>query len=113
MKYLIVLLLASCASKYEVHNTLDKRSFKLGEVNKVMTPRAIKGKKEESSFCAGQFLFMSNAKKETDRKIPALLTRTCPKKVFLLDAKVTETWWTTIIYSRSCVTIEAYCPKEY
>ncbi len=113
MKILLVLLLTACASKYEIHPSIDKRSFALDKENTSMAPRAVKGQRETSSFCAGQFLFMSNAKKETDKSIPKLLSRTCPKKVFLLDAKVTETWWTTIIYSRSCVKIEAYCPREY
>lgn len=114
MKYLIILtLLVSCATKYETHHAIDKRNFKLDSPNEAMPYRAVKGKKEESSKCEGQFFFFSNAKKKTDNALPSLLSRTCPKDVFLMDAKVTETWWTTIIYSRSCVKVEAHCPVKY
>lgn len=114
MKHLILLIiLASCASKYETHHAIDKRNFKLDTPNEAMPFRAVKGKMEKNSRCEGQFLFFSNAKKKTDNALPNLLSRTCPKDVFLLDATVTETWWTTIIYSRSCIELEAHCPVKY
>jgi len=113
MKYLLLLVLISCATKYETFNVIDKRNFELGKNNEAMAPRAVRGKKETKSFCAGQFLFFQNAKNITDKSVPALMSRTCPEKVFLMDGKITETWWTTIIYSRSCIKVEAYCPRTY
>lgn len=113
MRVLFLLALISCASKYQTFNVIDKRNFNLEKKNEAMAPRAIRGPKEVKSVCAGQFLFFQNAKNITDRAMPQLLSRTCPDKVFLMDGKITETWWTTIIYSRSCVEIEAYCPRKY
>lgn len=107
----ISLLSSSCAQKYQTFDVIKKKDFVLGEPHNPPSPEKRLGRKVIQNTCEGQILFLRNAKKITDASIPALLNFSCPGEEYLLNAKITETWWTTIIYSRSCVEIESYCPR--
>lgn len=71
----------------------------------------VKGKPHYKSYCRGQFLFFSNADKETERQLKSHIRYACPGKDYLLEAKVQRLWWTTLIYTRSCIDLRAYCPR--
>ena len=112
MKYIVLLLLISCAQKYQTYHTIEKSGFTKDNYQAPITKKMFPGRKVQGEYCAGQFFFATNAKKDTDRKLPELVYTLCPKDKYLLNSKLTETWWTTIIYSRSCVELESYCPRK-
>lgn len=101
----------SCSQKYQTFDVIKKKEFVFGESHTPTTPTMRVGRKVIQETCEGQILFLRNAKKITDGSIPALVNFSCPGQEYLLNAKITETWWTTVLYSRSCVEIESYCPR--
>lgn len=111
MKLLIILLLTSCAQAYQTYHTIDKRNFSKDGENSPITPKMVRQNKVERGHCEGQFFFFSNAKKKTDRYLQNMVGSMCGDSNYLMDSKLTETWWTTIIYSRSCVKFETHCPR--
>ncbi len=112
MKYLVLLLLCSCAQKYQTFHVIKKDQFDLRNPTTPIAPRVRLGKKEVQQTCEGQFFFNRNAQKIAEGSIPAMLRYSCPGERFLYNAKVTERWWTTLIYSRACIKIESYCPMK-
>jgi len=112
MKLIVLsLLLMSCAQKFQTYHVIDKHNFNINNPVPPVIKKMAPGKKTEIDFCAGQIFFMSNAKKDTDRHLSNLTRTMCPDSNYLLNSTLTETWWTTIIYSRSCVRLESYCPR--
>ena len=105
-----LIFLASCSQKYQTYHVIQKRSFHFNEPHNPVSPLMRKGKKEIQQTCEGQIFFNRNADKITKNNLPALIQYSCPGSEFLLEAKITETWWTTIFYSRSCLKLESYCP---
>jgi hypothetical protein len=67
--------------------------------------------KDQLNYCFNQWLFFSNAEKEKNESIPFLIRSLCPGKDYLLDSDMTETWWTTILFTRSCVNVETSCAQ--
>ena len=113
MKILLFLLLISCTQKYETYHVIDKQNFKKDNYEAPITKKQLaSGEKSLSEYCEGQILFSSNAKVSTDRALSHLVDRACTKNRYLLNSKVTELWWTTIVYSRSCIELETYCPRN-
>ena len=112
MKYIIILLLlTACTQKYQTYHVIDKHSFDKENYQAPITPKLLPAKKARASHCEGQIFWYSNAKKQTDRYLSRLVETICPDKKYLVNTRLTETWWTTIIYSKSCVEIETYCPR--
>lgn len=112
MKLLILLtLLVGCTQKYQTYHIIDKGNFDKENPQAPIAPKMFPGKKRTMSHCEGQIFFSSNAKKRTDQYVGNMVRTLCPKNKYLLNSRLTETWWTTIIYSRSCVELEAYCPR--
>lgn len=111
MKFFILILLISCAQKYQTYHIIDKQNFDKDNYQTPISKKLYPQMRVSSSFCEGQFFFMSNAKKETDLQLNRIVRTLCPNDNYLLNSRLTETWWTTIIYSRSCVDFEAYCPR--
>lgn len=112
MKYLLLLLLvSSCAQTYQTYHTIDKRNFSKDGENSPITPKMVKMNKVERGHCEGQFFWITNAKKQTDQYLPRMIGSLCGESDYLLDSRLTETWWTTIFYSRSCVKFETHCPR--
>lgn len=113
MKVLVILFLTmSCTQKYQTYHVIDSRNFSIENPDTPITKKMIPQKKVVQSNCIGQWLFSSNAQKENIRYIEKnLVGRMCDSQ-YLLNARLTETWWTTIIYSRSCFELEAYCPRK-
>jgi hypothetical protein len=61
--------------------------------------------------CFNQWLFFSNADKERNEAIPYLVRSLCPGKDYLLDSAMVEQWWTTIFFTRACVSVETKCAE--
>ena len=104
--------LASCTQKYETYHVISKSEFNKDNYEAPVTKKMYPGEKVTKDYCEGQILFSSNAKKATDRALTNIVRTTCSDDEYLLNSKVTETWWTTLIYSRSCVELETYCPRK-
>lgn len=106
----LILLSFSCTQKYKTYHAIQKRNFDYKNPHNPVTPKMRSGKKEVQNSCEGQIFFNRNAHTISINNIPAMIRYSCPGSEFLLNAKITETWWTTIFYTKSCVKIESYCP---
>ncbi len=108
----ILLLTFSCTQKYKTYHAIQKRNFNYRETGNVpIMKKMYPGKKEVQQSCEGQVFFNRNAHTISINNIPAMLRYSCPDSEYLLNAKITETWWTTLVYSKSCIKIESYCPR--
>ena len=119
MKWSLLLLpfLFACSKKYYDYDYINKNEFTMVEVDRQNLPEEeapllIPGKTEVEEFCAGQILFKSNAFNIAHSSIPAIVNQSCPGDDFLVRAQITQSWWTTLLYTRSCVTIKSFCPKK-
>jgi hypothetical protein len=112
---LSVLFISACSSKYVIIPTIEKKSFKLSEKfsHNPITKKLKPGKEDTQWLCYGQFLWFSNSQTRIKNSVPNILHHTCKNKEYLLNAKLTETWWTTILYTRSCIEITAKCADTY
>lgn len=110
--FLFVILLIGCSRKYTHYPVIDKKNFEVEQKRPQKTPPMIKAYKETEEFCEGQIFFNKNAFEITESSVKALVQHSCPGSQYLLDAKLTKQWWTTIVYSRSCVILESYCPQK-
>lgn len=114
MKFLALILpfiFIACTQKYSTYSVIQKETFRYGdEEHNPITKKMLPYGKDKQYVCHGQWLFMNNAQKEAERSVENLLHHTCKGKDYLLDAKLTNTWWTTIIYTRACIEIETSCP---
>lgn len=110
------LTVSSCTSKYVIYPTIDKNSFGQQEANQIkhnpITPKLLPANKVSHEACFDQWLFMNNAYKDTDRFLPDFFRHTCPGTDYLVNTKVTRKWWTTLIYSQSCVEIQGFCARK-
>lgn len=107
---LLTLIIVSCTKKYQTYYVIDKYNFNKDNYQPPITKKLIAKREQQSrEYCEGQILFSSNAKVATDKAVSGLAQSMCGESQYLLNNKVTETWWTTIVYSRSCVKIESYC----
>lgn len=106
------LLLSSCATDTAYYPVLQKDAFlKTSDNRPVKNMTLSRGMSYQKDICAGQFFFSSNARKETDEKLARQIANLCPNENYLLEADIKKTWWTVILYSRSCVQLKAYCPR--
>lgn len=114
MKSLLVLaFLMGCTQKYADYDLIRKADFNRQSYERPVTRmEVLHSGKDQLNQCFNQWLFFSNAEKEKEESIPMLVRSLCPRESYLVDAKMTETWWTTIIFSRACVDIETSCAKE-
>lgn len=110
-----ILLFSSCTSKYVIYPTIDKNTFGQ-EANQIkhnpITPKLLPANKVSHEACFDQWLFMNNAYKDTDRFLPDFFRYTCPGTNYLVNTKITRKWWTTLIYSQSCVEIQGFCGRQ-
>ena len=115
MRYLLLVLAfisIGCAQKYQTYHVIKKSEFVFGKGHNPIAPKLLPGKKDKQETCEGQFFFNRNAKQITLSSIPALIKYSCPRSDYLVNAKITETWWTTLIYSKSCIELESFCPTS-
>lgn len=105
------LIFVSCSQKYQNLGTINKQAY-LEKDEYRDSPKVLrKGKNESESFCVGQILFQKNAYDITESSLKALVRSSCPGDNYLQDVKIKRTWWTTLVYSRSCIEVESRCTK--
>jgi hypothetical protein len=116
MKIILLLLVAvvfvGCTQKYETFYVIDKANFNKKNYQPPIAPKLRRTTKAKKYYCENQFFFSSNAKTKTDIYTNNVVNYMCPDSKYLLDTRITDTWWTTIIYTRSCVEIESFCSKN-
>ncbi len=114
MKILILLILTiSCTQKYSGYDLIHKVSFNKESFERpISVYQVLPEGKDELKSCFNQWLFFSNAEKEKNMTIPFLVKGLCPGKDYLLDTSMTETWWTTLFFTRACVEMETNCAAQ-
>ncbi|MGE3609822.1 MAG: hypothetical protein AB7I27_09585 [Bacteriovoracaceae bacterium] len=113
MKNLVFLLiLISCTQKYVDYDLIQKVTFSKESYQRPITLMEVVPSGSDSlSACFNQWLFFSNAEKEKNQAIPVVVRTLCPGKDYLLDVHMVENWWTTIIFTRSCVNVDTRCAE--
>lgn len=110
MKYLLLLLPLACTQKYADYDLIRKADFNKDSYERpITTMEVIPLSRDDLKTCFNQWLFFSNAEKQKNEAIPMMVRTLCPREDYLLDTRMTETWWTTIIFTRSCVEMETRC----
>jgi hypothetical protein len=112
-KILLLFLVAlSCTRKYADYDLIHKVNFNKESFERP-TPvtQIMPTGKDELESCFNQWLFFSNAEREKNDSIPFLVRSLCPGKDYLLDSKMVEQWWTTLIFTRSCVSVKTKCAE--
>lgn len=109
---LFFLLLAGCTQKYADYDLIRKVDFNKETYERPITAmQVVPVGNDNLKSCFNQWLFFSNAAKEKDEAIPYLVRSLCPSHDFLMQSEMTETWWTTIVFTRSCVEVETKCAE--
>jgi hypothetical protein len=113
MKTLIFLLfVTSCTQKYADYDLIKKVSFNKESYERpITTMQVLPVGKDHLEACFNQWLFFSNAEKEKNESIPFLVRSLCPGQDYLLQSEMKETWWTTLVFTRSCVKVETKCAE--
>lgn len=111
MKNLIILLFAlGCTQKYADFDLIRKVDFNKESYERpVPATQVITQGKDELGECFNQWLFFSNAEKQKNERIPEFVRALCPGKDYLVKSKMTETWWTTIVFTQACIDIKTLC----
>jgi hypothetical protein len=109
---LLLALLAGCTKKYADYDLIRKVDFNKETYERPITLTQIVPVGNDSlESCFNQWLFFSNAEKEKNESIPYLVRSLCPGKDYLLQSEMEEQWWTTIIFTRACVSVETKCAE--
>lgn len=111
MKTIIyLLLLAGCTQKYADYDLIRKADFHRETYTRPVTLMEVIPKgKDELRACFNQWLFFSNAEKEKNKSISFIVRSLCPGQDFLINTAMREMWWTTLVFTRSCVSMETLC----
>lgn len=114
MKTVIALLLLSaCTQKYADYDLIRKVDFHKETYERpITTMQVVPVGNDQLNSCFNQWLFFSNAEKEKNEEIPFLVRGLCPRHDYLLQSEFTETWWTTLVFTRACVSIETKCAEQ-
>lgn len=106
----LALLATSCTRKYASYDLIRKVDFNKATYERPVTLTQINpAGKDQLKQCFNQWLFFSNAEKEKESSIPYLVRSLCPRNEYLLNADMTEDWWTSIIFTQACIDIETQC----
>ena len=107
---IMLFILASCTHKYVDYDLIRKVDFQKESYERPVTLMEVLPAGNDSlRACFNQWLFFSNADKETKDAVPMMVRSLCPGKDFLLETEMNETWWTTILFTRSCVEMKTKC----
>lgn len=109
---LIISALIGCTRKYIDYDVVNKLEFQKNQQSRPVAPVMRKGRPDKLGECFNQWLFFSNAEKEKDEYLPRMVQVLCPGSDWLMDSRVTTVWWTTIIFTRSCVEFTTFCPER-
>jgi hypothetical protein len=113
MKTIILLIFASaCTQKYTDYDLIRKVDFNKESFERpITTMQVLPVGQDRLKSCFNQWLFFSNADKEKNEAVPFLIRSLCPGQDYLLQSEMIETWWTTIVFTRSCVSVETKCAE--
>ncbi len=112
MKILILLILAGCTQKYTSYDLIRKVDFNREAFERPITVmQVLPTGSDKLSICFNQWLFFSNAEKEKNASVPFIVRTLCPGKDFLLGTDMVDTWWTTLVFSRSCLDVVTKCAE--
>lgn len=111
MKILILLVLAfGCTQKYADYDLIRKVDFNKESYERpVPSTQILAQGRDELSECFNQLLFFSNAEKQKEERIPEFIRALCPGKDYLVQTELKERWWTTILFTQSCIEIKTLC----
>lgn len=109
---LLLALFTGCTQKYADYDLIRKVDFNKESYERPITlMQVVPVGSDKLESCFNQWLFFSNAEKEKNESIPYIVRSLCPGKDYLLQAEMVEQWWTTIIFTRSCVSVETKCAE--
>ncbi|MFP5387352.1 MAG: hypothetical protein ACLGHN_14840 [Bacteriovoracia bacterium] len=113
MKILLILfLIAGCTQKYSDYDLIRKVDFNKETYERPVTlMQVVPVGKDHLKACFNQWLFFTNAAAKKDEAIPYLVRSLCPGQDYLLSSEMVESWWTTILFTRSCVSVETKCAE--
>lgn len=113
MKIFILLALIGCTQKYADYDLIRKIDFNKESYERPLSVyQVLPDGKDELKSCFNQWLFFSNAEKEKNMAIPIMVKTLCPGREYLLNTSMTETWWTALLFTRSCVDMETSCAVQ-
>ena len=108
----MILCLISCTQKYTSYDLIRKVDFHKATYERPITVmQVLPSGDDKLNACFNQWLFSSNAETEKEAAIPMLIRSLCPGKDYLIQSEMVETWWTTLIFTRSCVEVETKCAE--
>lgn len=107
---LLILLTTACTRKYVDYDLIRKVDFQRENYQRPVTMMQVLPTGEDHlEACFNQWLFFSNAAEEKETAVPYLVRSLCPGKDYLMNAELEDTWWTTILFTRACVSVETKC----
>ncbi len=111
MRKLLFLFLAfGCTQKYADYDLIRKVDFQKETYERpVPAVKVLAQGNDELKECFNQWLFFSNAEKQKNDRIPEFVRALCPRNGYLVGATFKELWWTTIIFTQSCIEIKTLC----
>ncbi|HXH74309.1 MAG TPA: hypothetical protein VNJ08_05045 [Bacteriovoracaceae bacterium] len=111
MKTIIsLLILASCTQKYADYDLIRKADFERATYSRPVTLiEVLPQGKDDLKACFNQWLFLSNAEADKNKSVSFMVRSLCPGKDFLVNTEMKETWWTTLLFTRSCIEMESLC----
>jgi hypothetical protein len=111
--FLLLSLLVGCTQKYVDYDLIRKVDFNRQTYDRpIPVTQVLANGNDSLKSCFHQWLFFSNAEKEKDDAIPMMIRSLCPGKDYLISTELTERWWTTIIYTQSCVNLITKCGEQ-
>lgn len=108
----LIVLVTGCTQRYVDYDVINKLQFRDNPEKRPVAPVMAKAHRDDVKECFDQWLFFRNAEKDKERYLPALVQVLCPGSEWLVDTRITHLWWTTLVYSRSCVEVQAHCPVK-
>lgn len=113
MKYLILLLILGCTQKYSHYDLIRKVDFNQQSYERPITQFQVLAQGQDSlGQCFNQWLFSSNAEKEKNDQLPFIVRALCPQSEYLVNSEFKETWWTSLIFTQSCISIKTTCANS-
>ncbi len=114
MKFLFFFaFLLGCTQKYADYDLIRKSDYNQKSYERPVTQmQVVHAGNDTLDRCFNQWLFFSNAEKEKDEHLPMMVRTLCPREPYLTQTRMTETWWTTIVFTRSCIDIKTACAKD-
>lgn len=113
MKYLILLFIFGCTQKYTKYDLIRKVNFNQHRYEHPITQYQVLAQgRDELGQCFNQWLFSTNAEKDKTDQIPVLVRALCPQSDYLVNSEFKETWWTSLIFTQSCITIKTTCANR-